>query len=91
MIQEYKTLGYPHYFVILLIIFKAAGALVILLPSIPSLLKEWAYAGFSFVFIFAFISHIITEGFTLKLIFPLIILEILMVSYWSYHRFQQHS
>lgn len=52
-----KTLkmGYPPYFILTLGIAKIAGAITLLLPNLKRL-KEWAFAGFTFDVIFAFIS-----------------------------------
>ncbi|MBP0903739.1 DoxX family protein [Mariniflexile gromovii] len=79
-------LGYPQYFGHVLVIFKVLGVLVLVIPQIPKRLKEWAYAGFVFDFLFACISHWAVDGFGFQTIFPLIILAILMVSYVYYHK-----
>ena len=41
------VLGYPEYFFAILGLWKALGAIAILVPRFP-LLKEWAYAGIFF-------------------------------------------
>ena len=41
-----------------LAIAKIIGAVMLLLPGLPRLVKEWAYAGFSITFISAFIMHL---------------------------------
>jgi hypothetical protein len=55
-------------------------------PQIPKRLKEWAYAGFTFDFLFASISHYAVDGLDFQTFFPLIVLAILMVSYVFYHK-----
>ena len=52
-----RHLGYPQYFGNTLAVFKVLGALALIIPQIPKRLKEWAYAGFAFDFIFAAISR----------------------------------
>ncbi|MEO8117460.1 MAG: DoxX family protein, partial [Bacteroidota bacterium] len=52
-----RHLGYPEYFGNALVVFKVLGAIILILPKIPKRLKEWAYAGFAFDFIFASISY----------------------------------
>ena len=54
-----KTLfmGYPPFFITALGIAKICGAIVLLIPQVKRL-KEWAFAGFIFDVIFAFISGI---------------------------------
>lgn len=74
-------LGYPEYFGNALVVFKILGALILVIPSLPKRLKELAYAGFIFDFLFACISHWAVDGFGFQTIFPLIVLAILFVSY----------
>jgi hypothetical protein len=79
-------LGYPDYFRPMLTIFKILGAIVLILPAIKGRVKEWAYAGFTFNFICAAISHWAVDGFTGETVFPLVALAILIISYLSYDR-----
>ena len=81
-----RHLGYPVYFGNALVIFKVLGVLILVIPKVPKRLKEWAYAGFTFDFIFASISHAAVDGINFQTFFPLIILAILAVSYVYYHR-----
>jgi hypothetical protein len=85
-----RHLGYPDYFRIMLTVFKVAGALVLILPFFKGALKEWAYAGFCFNFIAAFVSHAVVDGMNGQTFFPLVVLLVLMVSYVSYHRLQKN-
>jgi hypothetical protein len=79
-------LGYPLYFGNALVIFKVLGVLALIIPTIPKRIKEWAYAGFAFDFIFAAISHGAVDGINGNTFFPFIVLAILAVSYVSYHK-----
>ncbi|MEZ4887750.1 MAG: DoxX family protein [Chitinophagales bacterium] len=81
-----RHLGYPEYFGNALVVFKILGVLILVIPNLPKRLKEWAYAGFVFDFVFASISHGAVDGFDFQTIFPLIFLAILMVSYVYYHK-----
>jgi hypothetical protein len=81
-----KHLGYPEYFGNALVVFKILGVIALVVPQIPKRLKEWAYAGFIFDFLFASISHFAVDGMDFQSFFPLIILGILMVSYVYYHK-----
>jgi len=76
-----KPLGYPDYFAYSLIVCKVLGVIAISVPQIPGKLKEWAYAGFTFNLIFAFISHAIVDKNIGFMLLPLIILGILTLSY----------
>jgi hypothetical protein len=84
--QGISHLGYPGYFGNILVIFKVLGALSLLIPIVPAKIKEWAYAGFTFNFIFAFLSHGMVDGFTGLTYFPLVIMAILWISYLQYHK-----
>jgi hypothetical protein len=81
-----RQLGYPEYFGTTLVICKIAGSLALIIPQVPPRVKEWAYAGFTFNFLFATISHVVVNGPELLSFFPLLVLGVLGVSYWSYHR-----
>lgn len=86
-----RHLGYPDYFGVALAVFKVIGAFILIVPQIPSRLKEWAYAGFNFDFLFAFISIWAVEGISGMAFFPLIMLAILMLSYFYHHKLQAHQ
>ena len=79
-------LGYPQYFGNSLVIFKVLGVLALVIPNLPKRIKEWAYAGFVFDFLFASISHGVVDGINFQTFLPLIVLLILMVSYVNYNR-----
>ncbi len=81
-----RHLGYPAYFGIAFTIFKVLGAIVLIVPRISPRIKEWAYAGFAFDFIFAFISYVAVDGFIGPAFFPLVVFAILIVSYITYHK-----
>ena len=81
-----RHLGYPAYFGVVLAVFKVLGAVAITIPAVPARIKEWAYAGLAFDFIFAFISYSVVEGFGGLSFFPLFVLGILIISYVTYHK-----
>jgi hypothetical protein len=83
------NLGYPEYFGVLLMVFKVCGSIALIVPQIPARVKEWAYAGFAFDFIAAFISLWIVYGFNAMLILPLVFMVILILSYVNYHKLQE--
>ncbi len=79
-------LGYPDYFRIELGTAKILGVIALILPWIPIKIKEFAYSGFTIVFVSAFIAHI-SSGDPLKAaIFPIIAFAILAVSYFTYNK-----
>lgn len=81
-----RHLGYPEYFGTALVVFKILGVLALVIPSVPSRIKEWAYAGFAFSFIFATISHAAIDGYNAQTFFPLVVFGILTISYVYYHK-----
>lgn len=85
-INGITSLGYPLYFVYLLATFKILGSLALIIPKVPARIKEWAYAGFGFDFISAFVSLWIVTGFGVGLIMPVAFVIILVISYISYHK-----
>lgn len=86
-----KHLGYPEYFGNALVVFKILGVLALVIPQIPKNIKEWAYAGFGFDFIFASISHFAVDGVGFQSFFPLIFLLILAISYTYYHKIERYK
>jgi hypothetical protein len=86
-----RHLGYPEYFGNALVVFKVLGALALIIPQVSNRIKEWAYAGFVFNFIFASISHFVVDVFDFQGFFPLIILAILMTSYIYHHKLERHK
>jgi DoxX-like family len=81
-----RHLGYPSYFGPMLTVFKVLGALAIMIPQVPKWLKEWAYAGFVFDFLAAFISTWAVDGLSGATFFPLLVLVVLLISYRYYHK-----
>jgi len=59
LLRALEPLGYPAYFLRLLGVAKLLGVGALLIPGRP-LLKEWAYAGFTFDLLGALASHLAT-------------------------------
>jgi len=73
------SLGYPDYFLNILGTAKLLGVLALLLPGCPRL-KEWAYAGFTFVVLGAAWSHL-ASGQAGQSVAPTVFLVLLAISY----------
>jgi uncharacterized membrane protein len=82
VLEAFKMLGYPDYFRVILGVAKIAGAVALLVPGFNGI-KEWAYAGFTFVFIGAIWTHISTGT---EFVGALIALMLLTASYWFHHK-----
>lgn len=85
-IEGITRLGYPLYFVTVLVVFKVLGALALIFPFVPSRIKEWAYFGFLLDFVCASISLWAVDGFNALVLFPLAFVVVLAASYLSYHK-----
>jgi uncharacterized membrane protein YphA (DoxX/SURF4 family) len=72
-------LGYPAVFITILGVAKALGAIGLIVPALPRV-KEWVYAGFTFVFIGAAWSHIAVDGVG-HAVPPIVMLVLLAASY----------
>ena len=75
-------LGYPVYLLTILGVWKILGVIALLTPKFP-LLKEWAYAGFFFLLTGAIFSHIATEH-SMSELFPSVLLLVLLVVSWYF-------
>jgi hypothetical protein len=84
--EGFKHLGFPEYFKFELAFAKIIGVLVLLIPQIPSRVKEWAYAGFGIVFVSASIAHAASGDATAQIITPIVLLAILITSNIYYHK-----
>ncbi|MEM6468945.1 MAG: DoxX family protein [Planctomycetota bacterium] len=80
--QESMTaLGYPVYLMSILGVAKVLGVIALLIPKTP-LLKEWAYAGFTFDLLGASASHAFVKDPTPEIIVPLVVLAVAVASYF---------
>jgi DoxX-like protein len=78
-VENFRHVGYPQQLRGLLGVGKLAGAIVLLLPGLP-MLKEWAYAGFTFMWIAATVAHYLAGDKPLFLL-PVALIAALTVSY----------
>jgi uncharacterized membrane protein YphA (DoxX/SURF4 family) len=78
-VEGFAHVGYPQQLRILLGIAKLLGAVALVVPGLPKL-KEWAYAGFTFAWIAAFVAHYLAKDGP-KAFMPLVLLVLLAVSY----------
>jgi hypothetical protein len=78
-VQGFAHVGYPQQLRIILGIAKFLGAITLVVPGLPKL-KEWAYAGFTFAWISAFVAHYLAKDGP-RAYTPLVFLALLAVSY----------
>lgn len=85
--EALAVLGYPEYCLTILGLAKVLGTIAILQPTFRTI-KEWAYAGFTFLFVSGFASHAFT-GDSIGMLFPpLIMLGIMFVSYFLWRKIE---
>lgn len=77
----FAHLGFPDYFRVELTIAKILGGLALLIPVVPTRIKEFAYAGCSITIASAVIAHAASGDGISHIVDPMIILSILTVSY----------
>ena len=81
VVQGFKPLGYPNYFISLIGIWKVLGIIAILIPGFK-LLKEWAYAGIFFTMSGAVISHIASNDVSVQIIAPFLLAVFTLLSWY---------
>lgn len=81
MAEGIATLGYPPYLMTILGAAKVLGVVALLAPGLP-LLKEWAYAGFTFNLLGATASHIFVGDPASETVRPALVLVLAIASYF---------
>lgn len=89
VIDTAAALGYPLYFFALLGVFKILGAIALFLPKQYDRIKDVAYAGFAFDFVFASFSHYSVNDGIVKIIIPLVLLVVLSISFYLKDRLKK--
>jgi DoxX-like family len=88
-VENFRHVGYPQQLRVLLGIAKLAGALVLLLPRLPTV-KEWAYAGFAITWVAATVAHYLAGDGALSLL-PVGLIGALGVSYVTRSAYRRGS
>jgi len=81
VVEGFKPLGYPTYFISIIGIWKVLGIIAILIPKFK-LLKEWAYAGIFFTMTGAVISHIASNDVSAQIISPVVLAVFTVLSWY---------
>lgn len=79
VVQGFAHVGYPQQLRVLLGIAKPLGGIALIIPGLAKL-KEWAYAGFTFAWIAAFVAHYLAKDGP-SAYMPLVLLVLLAISY----------
>ncbi|HLK38751.1 MAG TPA: DoxX family protein [Polyangiaceae bacterium] len=81
VVTKFRHLGYPDYFRQLLGVAKLLGVAALVLRPPSPILREWAYAGFTFTCVGAAVSHVMSGDAVGKAVAPLVALALLVTSY----------
>ena len=84
------ALDYPEYLSTIIGLAKILGAIA-LLQTVFRAVKEWAYAGFAYIFIGASLSHFFVGSGVGFVILPLIMLAILFLSYFLWRKIEKEK
>ncbi|NML20080.1 DoxX family protein [Pseudoflavitalea sp. G-6-1-2] len=82
-----RQLGYPLYLQAILGVFKVLGGVAVLQNKFK-LIREWAYAGFTFSFIGAAASWAIVGGPIAFVIIPLVMLALMIACYMVWKKYE---
>lgn len=85
LISAIHRLGFPDYFRYELAIGKFMGAIIILVPVIPKMFKEWAYVAFGITLLSGCLAHGLVDGFG-KAVAPMVVFIILCISYYYFRK-----
>ena len=83
--ETIRRMQFPSYFGLELDILKIVGALIVLIPVIPVMIKEWAYVGFGILLLSASLAHFIIDGWA-KGLAPLVPFALLATSYYYFRK-----
>ena len=87
--SAFAHLGLPPYFKVELTTAKILGVLALLIPKIPTKIKEFAYFGFGITLVSASIAHFARGDARLSVLFiidPLVFFVLLTVSYYYFEK-----
>lgn len=79
-IEGIEELGFPDFFRVELVILKFIAGFVILLPFVPMVIKEWAYAGVGLFLLTALVAHVRHKDGFFIMILLFVLMAILVVS-----------
>lgn len=57
-IDGVRALGFPDFFRVQLAVLKVLAVVALLVPQVPAVAKEWAYAGVALFYVTALVAHV---------------------------------
>ncbi|HEX9980375.1 MAG TPA: DoxX family protein [Flavobacterium sp.] len=83
--EAFSQLNYPYYLMTIIGTAKLLGGLALLQPKFK-MLKEWAFAGFTFNFLGAAASWAFSNGPIAFIIMPLVMLGVMLLIYFLWKK-----
>jgi uncharacterized membrane protein YphA (DoxX/SURF4 family) len=90
LVESIQRLGYPGYIIRVIGLAKLAGVVALVISGVPRL-REWAYAGFTFMLLLAFASHVLSGDTFANAMHPVVPLALLVASYILRRRAELHA
>lgn len=87
-IEGTAKLGIPYWFHIEVGVAQFLAGLVLIIPRLPKVLKEWAYFGIGVVYLSAMIAHLSVDGVVGMSFAPLLNFAFVAISYVCYHKLE---
>ncbi len=81
-IEGVRALGFPDFFRVQLAILKLVAAMVIVIPMVPLVAKDWAYAGIACFLLTAIVAHIAHQDAIWITLLNSALLLLLLASAW---------
>lgn len=88
-IEGTKHVGIPRWLGLEISIGQLIGLVLLIVPTVPARLKEWAYVGFGILYISAAVAHIAISDPLSNTIMAIVFLGLLLASYTSFHKLQK--
>jgi len=85
-IDGVRELGFPDFFRVQLAVLKLFAIAVLLIPSIPIQVKEWAYSGVALFIVTAIVAHIAHKDSVLITLFNVVLFLLLITSNLYLHK-----
>ena len=83
-IRGLRDLGFPDFFRIQLAVLKILAIIALLVPNLPTYIREWGYAGVALFLITAMVAHIAHKDSVFILLLLLVLFVVLIVSRYSW-------
>jgi hypothetical protein len=87
-VDAMQAMGYPLYLMSFLAMLKLLGVIALLQDKFK-MIKEWAFAGFSFTLIGAAVSHACINDNPVFIVLPVVFLAVLLTLYYFWRKFEQ--